>query len=258
MPFNNISLGRYLVGLWSTYLDRGLCWWTDYRPGILISTPSQYVAPSWSWMSVSGQVQIITPEQFQPAAEILSAECTPVSTANPTEAVSYGQVTLRAKIVPLSTFRGVVGEKARRVFLHVECADPMDQTRTKRVSPATYRPDATPPLEGDLTDATFFAEDPDVKEEELELMKDGPYFGILFMARMFVTVVKPAASGEKGTYERVGSVFTCREGFRWVMEDKSRFFEGADEVINLVYQARQIIGCLGHVPRLRDLGAVMI
>ncbi|KAK0634122.1 heterokaryon incompatibility protein-domain-containing protein [Immersiella caudata] len=160
----NISLGRYLAGLWSSYLNRGLCWWADYRPCMRISIPTQYIAPSWSWMSVSGQVQIVLPEQFQPAAEVLSADCVPISPSNPTGPVSY--------------------------------------------------------------------EDPNVKGEELELMNDGPYFGLL-MAKMFIMVVTPAASCERGTYERVGSVF--REGFRGVMEDKSRFFEGVEgEVIRLV------------------------
>jgi hypothetical protein len=187
-------------------------------------------------MSVSGQVQGISPNEFEPVAEILSANCVPTSHTNPTGAISYGEVVLRARMIPLSAFRGVVGTTERKVFLHIECADPQDPA--KQVCPGTFRPDVAPHLGGDLADATFFAgsnsylEYPNIKGADLEPLSGGPYYGV-HMAKMFIMVVTPAASGEKDTYERVGSVF--RSGFSGERSDKSAFFKGVEaEVIKLV------------------------
>jgi len=232
--FDKIDLGSYLAGLWFQYLSRGLCWSADYRPGIRVSTPDRYVAPSWSWLSVSGQVQVITPKDFEPVADVISAKCTPTSKINTMGAISYGEVVLRAKVISLSAFRGVVGERQRQVYLHVECADPQDTT--KQVCPGTFRPDATPHLDGGLADASFFAgcnyqlADPNVKGKDLEPLNDGggAYFGV-HMAKMFIMVVRPAANGEKDTYERAGSIFWS--GFSAEKSDKSRFFEGVEATV---------------------------
>ena len=56
LKFNQLSLGGYLAGLWSATLGKGLYWQVDYTPGKRISTKDTYIAPSWSWASVSGPI----------------------------------------------------------------------------------------------------------------------------------------------------------------------------------------------------------
>jgi len=138
--FDDISLGRYLAGLWSGYLDRGLCWCASREPGRRVSTPARYIAPSWSWMSVPGQAQVMASKDFEPVAEVVSADCIP-SGADTMGEIFYGEVILRAKVIPLWAYRGVIGDGSkgqRMAYIHIECVNPRNPA--ERVCPGTLRP----------------------------------------------------------------------------------------------------------------------
>ena len=52
--------GTYLAGLWKEQLPEQLLWWIskplDANNGLPASRPSNYRAPTWSWMSIDGAV----------------------------------------------------------------------------------------------------------------------------------------------------------------------------------------------------------
>lgn len=51
---------RYLAGLWESYLVKGLLWASAWHVDLgygMRSQPSEYLAPSWSWASICGQVK---------------------------------------------------------------------------------------------------------------------------------------------------------------------------------------------------------
>lgn len=64
------EMGQYLAGLWSKHVAAGLIW---SRPWALLSSPSAYRAPSWSWASVDGEVSSLVlaslPELLQPSTD---------------------------------------------------------------------------------------------------------------------------------------------------------------------------------------------
>jgi hypothetical protein len=47
---------EYVAGIWSSQLPLGLCWLTPYNEAT--SRPEHYVAPSWSWASVKGPIEV--------------------------------------------------------------------------------------------------------------------------------------------------------------------------------------------------------
>lgn len=56
--FSDKGLGAYRAGLWETSLPIALCWYTDQMESLEAthSRPSRYVAPTWSWASVQGNL----------------------------------------------------------------------------------------------------------------------------------------------------------------------------------------------------------
>ena len=61
----------YLAGLWKASLAQDLCWRLAGEDGIL---PSKYVAPSWSWAALQGEVihYAVATKDFVPALEFES------------------------------------------------------------------------------------------------------------------------------------------------------------------------------------------
>ncbi|KAI0127336.1 heterokaryon incompatibility protein-domain-containing protein [Xylariales sp. AK1849] len=49
---------RYLAGLWSTDLVKNLCWRVAYG-GALGARPTEYRAPTWSWVSIDGPITFL-------------------------------------------------------------------------------------------------------------------------------------------------------------------------------------------------------
>jgi hypothetical protein len=219
--FYQTDLGRYLAGHWYNCLNRDLCWFAHYTPGKRVSSAAQYVAPSWSWASVSGTVSWPPEADFEPLAEIVSAASTP-SGVDSMGRVCYGEVILRAKLIQLAAYRGIstTTDGTQRVFDHLECP-------TRRASPGTYRPDAVPDgIPGGLeffAGSNHFMNKPDVRGADLQPLTDGEYYGLL-MAKTYVMVVRPVAGKGQDTYERLGCM--DREGLGGQTRDKSSFFRG--------------------------------
>jgi hypothetical protein len=98
--------GTYLAGLWSNYLDTGLQWTrpiVDSRSRIsspLISKPSSYLAPSWSWASLNAAAQYIAPRKPIQGISIIHAICTPDG-LDPMGTVKDGKLVLSGPIILL-------------------------------------------------------------------------------------------------------------------------------------------------------------
>jgi hypothetical protein len=103
----------YAAGLWLPHLASSLCWRGDTSYHAL-SPPThrlpEYVAPSWSWASVSGHIQLLDPLQHHHYAhrgmdikEICSEfqiRIEPVATVNPFGQLKNGQLSLSGFLVP--------------------------------------------------------------------------------------------------------------------------------------------------------------
>jgi hypothetical protein len=235
--FDQIYLGEYLAGLWSKDLELSLCWHADYRPRRRLSTllpQYQYIAPSWSWASVSGPVNWPEDNEFDSVINIISASCT-ASGGDPMGAVSYGEVVLRGKVIELSAYRGeVTGQDVPRMvyyYDHLECHNPSTGSQT---CPGTYRPDTMINIDGYeyFAGANYFIDKPDVQGADLLPLTDGDYYGLL-MAKTYIMILRPVLSGESDTFERLGSIWMS--GLSSLKSDKSQFFEGVEpRVLKLV------------------------
>jgi hypothetical protein len=91
---------RYVAGLWEHHLLKQLLW----DMGIGGTRPQTYQAPSWSWASTNGQVEIclVQPEtlkEYTPVADILDVS---VTTIDGTEmgSVIGGHIRLKASLIP--------------------------------------------------------------------------------------------------------------------------------------------------------------
>ncbi|KAK4444543.1 hypothetical protein QBC34DRAFT_429881 [Podospora aff. communis PSN243] len=146
-PFKGVSLGTYLAGIWSSTLPLGLgCYAPPNPPGKRLSTvASHYIALSWPWASVSGNVNWDTTRCFEPLAEILHAQSTLAGTSE-TGSVSAGEVRLRAMVISLKLYYGDVEiprtDGERYTYMHLQARDPL----TGKVAPSSmYLPDYLPP-----------------------------------------------------------------------------------------------------------------
>lgn len=202
--FKDISLGTYLAGAWSSSLLVDMCWSADDTPGQRISTPSCYIAPSWSWASISGMVNSRS-SPHEPLAEIISAHCIPTGTDD-TGRISYGEVVLKARIMPVTIFRGQVlvnrGTRLKYEYLHLEARD--SQTGEQRTL-GQYRPDcyqSPEDIQFHVGADTIWGRGSTSRDDLIPM--DGKYFG-LQLTGSFVMVVRPV-SEERNTFERVGSI----------------------------------------------------
>ncbi|RKL06079.1 hypothetical protein BFJ70_g17053 [Fusarium oxysporum] len=95
--------GRYLCGHWERSMEDSLLWASDH--GQYVKRPVQRIpdtpyAPSWSWASVDGPIQLMG---WACAIEMKFVQgVTETRTANPYGPVSMGRVTLRGRVVPLT------------------------------------------------------------------------------------------------------------------------------------------------------------
>jgi len=243
-PFKDIDLGTYLAGLWSASLLFGLCWRAASSPGKRLSTvSSRYVAPSWSWASVSGNVNWenwATPNKFPPLAQIINAQCTHAG-LDEMGSVCGGEIRLKGKIIPARLFYGDVAiprtEGLRYAFMHLEARDP---STGQYGFPSMYRLDYVP--EQVSRQLKFWAGadmiwgDGSSREgvNGLTPLQDGDYHGVQIDAS-FIMVVRPIFGEGPNVYERVGSVQMNWDG---AMPDLSRWFDGADlRTVKLVYNS---------------------
>ncbi|KAH9209873.1 heterokaryon incompatibility protein-domain-containing protein [Leptodontidium sp. 2 PMI_412] len=102
---------EYLAGLWSTDLLRGLLWTTAHDACTRTRAPVQYVAPSWSWLSVHGPVSytnaLRTWDEQRPCVQIVSAKVETTGNKLSPRGFTGGELKLRGKIRPFTYRRRV-------------------------------------------------------------------------------------------------------------------------------------------------------
>lgn len=102
----------YLAGLWKRDLPSQLCWKIDRQ--YTSSRPQGYLAPSWSWASVTGRVRGYEIElncgmyDLDIQINILDVHVDLVSSLNPFGQVSGGSVRVSGRLAPLSVEATVV------------------------------------------------------------------------------------------------------------------------------------------------------
>ncbi|RSM03383.1 hypothetical protein CDV31_010516 [Fusarium ambrosium] len=96
--FNEIDMGTYIAGFWSKFLRADLFWHSDGDLGTRTSTASNYIAPTWSWASVSGGVW--WGEEDTSLAEVLSVQCSPAG-SDELGMITLAELVLRAKTIPV-------------------------------------------------------------------------------------------------------------------------------------------------------------
>lgn len=98
LNYRRLSAESYLAGLWKGNLAEGLLWCVS-EPGPALPR-DLYIAPSWSWASVSGSIKYFHERyqfQFQPNLTIEEATCT-TSPADPTGKVTSGAIHLQGML----------------------------------------------------------------------------------------------------------------------------------------------------------------
>jgi hypothetical protein len=89
--------GAYLAGLWDSYLFEGLLW-HSHSPQ---SRPHTYRAPTWSWASLQGSIDYLSPkiDTKDKCATVLAVSTTPAGQDSKGEIVA-GHLVLRGRCVP--------------------------------------------------------------------------------------------------------------------------------------------------------------
>lgn len=98
LNYRQLNAESYLAGLWKGNLAEGLLWCVS-EPGPPLPR-GLYIAPSWSWASVSGSIKYFHERyqfQFQPNLTIEEATCA-TSPADPTGKVTSGAIHLRGML----------------------------------------------------------------------------------------------------------------------------------------------------------------
>ncbi|KAK0316426.1 hypothetical protein LTR01_000174 [Friedmanniomyces endolithicus] len=119
MASSGVDAGRYLAGLWETALVQQLDWLCvtgRQTPARKCLGDAEYVAPSWSWASITAAIQPRMPSlpSHEPETQVVLAEVTAVDVQTLTDyvygAVKSGWVRLRAR---LNAVTRVVGSTYR-------------------------------------------------------------------------------------------------------------------------------------------------
>ena len=106
-----VPLGQYYAGLWAKTFVPDLLWRVN-EPGKSRrqQRPGTYVAPTWSWASVTEQVEFPDNSYARDVVEILDVQTTPLG-KDETGQLSHGRLTLRGTIMRTSwASRGRVGD----------------------------------------------------------------------------------------------------------------------------------------------------
>lgn len=102
--FQSAGAGTYLAGLWSENLLQLLHWRVDPRSEQPSRNKNNYLAPSWSWVSINGRIQFPCRDEVsgktkrQPAVRLLDAKYTP-ATADHTGSVLAGYIKVAGYVV---------------------------------------------------------------------------------------------------------------------------------------------------------------
>ncbi|PPQ67585.1 hypothetical protein CVT25_012079 [Psilocybe cyanescens] len=118
---------RYYAGLWEHTFLEDLLWRLESAGGDPSPRPGIYRAPSWSWASVNGQIQVPNMEdKFKPGANdigqcaLVHCEVTPTHRESLFSAVSAAYAKLEAFLYKATVSSGVYSKKeTRKLFLDV-------------------------------------------------------------------------------------------------------------------------------------------
>ncbi|KAM5356542.1 hypothetical protein ACJ41O_003188 [Fusarium nematophilum] len=102
--WSNDLTGRYLAGLWEKDLLNGLRWMADEKDS---GEEPQYIAPSWSWLSVHRGVtwglESFADDEYFVSVDFARTECH-LSGLNPYGEVTSGYIFLTGRIMAVSFF----------------------------------------------------------------------------------------------------------------------------------------------------------
>ncbi|RFN46296.1 het-domain-containing protein [Fusarium flagelliforme] len=222
--FRDISLGDYVAGFWSKFLMGDLFWYADYSPGVRKSTASTYVAPTWSWASVSGSVN--WGETGALDAVLVGAHHV-LAGPDYFGQITYAEVVLEAKLVPVTlSWETAYYKQTKEVYMDLQCRDPSSGSQ---VCLGAYRPDYFVP-EPDVKfygGYIFSLEHPKEVPAERIPVTDGKYFALLF-GETAVMIIKAIEGQGPGVYERAGTVHSHRTMHSG---DMRKWFEGAERQV---------------------------
>ncbi|KAK3386429.1 heterokaryon incompatibility protein-domain-containing protein [Podospora didyma] len=95
--FSSYDSSAYYAGIWHSSLPSGLCWYVYQHYRVQSLLPQSYIAPSFSWASVKGNVDFM-PAAAGPgsvsACAIINSAIVSLATADPFGAVLSGSITL--------------------------------------------------------------------------------------------------------------------------------------------------------------------
>ncbi|RBR25156.1 uncharacterized protein FIESC28_02064 [Fusarium coffeatum] len=226
--FREISLGDYVAGFWSKFLMGDLFWYADYCPGVRTSTTSTYVAPTWSWASVTGEISWGSTGTLD--AVLVSAHHV---LAGPDQfgRITHAELVLKAKLVPVSLSWVIAYYKqTKEIYMDLQCRDPSSGSQACL---GAYRPDHFAPEPGVKFYGGFIynLEHPEEVPAETIPVTDGKYFALLH-GETAVIIIKAIENKGSRVYERAGTVHSHR-----TMDsgDMRKWFEGAErQVVKII------------------------
>ncbi|KAH7268820.1 hypothetical protein B0J15DRAFT_579240 [Fusarium solani] len=180
--FKEIGMGTSIAGFWSNFLQADLFWYVSHDPGVRVSTASSYVAPTWSWASVSGRASFLDQGGF--LAEILSVHCSPAR-SDELGMITSAELVVRAKTITLEAPDPATG---KYTYLDAFRSDYIQPTLEARI------------WVGIIPSKT--CNDPPDKRIPVN---DGEHHAVL-MGPLAIIIVRVMEAGEPPVCERVGTV----------------------------------------------------
>lgn len=91
---------RYLAGLWEHNLSDSLCWYLDPNTATPQRRAVAYIAPSWSWASVDGEVQMMDDNIAHGtiSCEVVACDVKLVSSSMPFHSVLSGSLIIKGRL----------------------------------------------------------------------------------------------------------------------------------------------------------------
>ncbi|CCF35758.1 HET domain-containing protein [Colletotrichum higginsianum] len=175
--------GRYLAGVWEEDLAHQLCW-------EILDThrkPDQYVAPSWSWLSVFGSVGYFNRMDYHKCSQI-DVEITEVECATAEEADETGPVV-----------GGFLKLNGRCAHMRAELLDPGSRDVPPKFE-LTHKATGEKMGDGEWVEMDFVMSEDDARKiSEVVVL----YWGDMCDDRNNFLVLK-AVTGQARTFERLG------------------------------------------------------
>ena len=125
--FGTILGSAYYAGLWGKFILTQLLWKASGSTKASCARASQYIAPSWSWASVHGPVELC-PHPYpttEPALSIVSCEVTLRNVKNPYGSVLAGKLTVHGLLKVACVRDGKLFDietELRLAFARLDCS----------------------------------------------------------------------------------------------------------------------------------------